>query len=49
LVEALIQYFQPFNEGIYVVESDATITKAEEAAKATGMLEKFKIQKYYLK
>jgi len=39
LVEALIQYFQPFNEGIYVVESDATITKAEEAAKATGMLE----------
>jgi uncharacterized protein (DUF362 family) len=39
LVEALIQYFQPFNERIYVVESDATITRAEEAAKATGMLE----------
>ncbi|WP_455276639.1 DUF362 domain-containing protein [[Eubacterium] cellulosolvens] len=39
LVEALIQYFQPFNEGIYVVESDATITRADEAAKATGMLE----------
>ena len=39
LVEALIQYFQPLNERIYVVESDATITRAEEAAKATGMLE----------
>lgn len=39
LVEALIQYFQSFNERIYVVESDATITRAEEAAKATGMLE----------
>ncbi len=39
VVEALIQYFQPINKSIYVVESDATITKADDAAEATGMLE----------
>lgn len=43
LIEALIQYFQPINNQIYVVETDATITQADEAAKATGMLELCKI------
>lgn len=39
IVESLIQYFQPYNERIFVVESDATITKADEAAKATGIID----------
>jgi len=39
VVESLIRFFQPYNDQIFVVESDATITKADEAAKATGIID----------
>lgn len=39
VVESLIRFFQPYNDQIFVVESDATITKADEAAKATGIMD----------
>jgi uncharacterized protein (DUF362 family) len=37
VVEALIQFLKPINERIFVVESNATTTDADEAFKATGM------------
>jgi len=39
VVEALIQEIGRVNDEIYVVESDATVTRADRAAEATGMLE----------
>jgi uncharacterized protein (DUF362 family) len=39
VVEALIRFFKPYNDQIFVVESDATITKADEAARATGIID----------
>jgi uncharacterized protein (DUF362 family) len=39
IVEALIQEIAKFNDRIYVVESDATVTRADRAADVTGMLE----------
>ncbi len=39
IVEALIQEIGKFNDRIYVVESDATVTRVDRAAEVTGMLE----------
>ncbi|MEM2942699.1 MAG: DUF362 domain-containing protein [Candidatus Bathyarchaeia archaeon] len=39
IVEALIQEIKEANERVYVVESDATVTKADRAAEATGVLD----------
>ncbi|MHA1238011.1 MAG: DUF362 domain-containing protein [Candidatus Odinarchaeia archaeon] len=39
VVEALIQLFKQVNNEIYVGDSDATATSADEAAKATGILD----------
>lgn len=39
IVEALIQEIGRVNHRIFVVESDATVTSADKAAKATGMLD----------
>lgn len=39
IVEALIQEIRKVNDRIFVVESDATVTRADKAAEATGMLE----------
>ena len=39
IVEALIQEIGKVNDRIFVVESDATVTRADKAAEMTGMLE----------
>jgi uncharacterized protein (DUF362 family) len=39
VVEALIQEISKVNDTICVVESDATVTRANKAAEATGMLD----------
>ena len=39
IVEALIQEIGKVNDRVFVVESDATVTRADRAAEATGMLE----------
>ena len=39
VVEAIIQELKPINPRIYVVESDATLTNADEAAKKTGIMD----------
>lgn len=39
VVEALIRELQPINKSLYVVESDATFTNADKAARATGVLD----------
>jgi len=47
IVEALIQEIGKVNNRIFVVESDATVTRADKAAEMTGMLElchRYKIQ-----
>ena len=38
IVEALIQILKEINRNIFVVESDATMTNADEASRATGTL-----------
>jgi uncharacterized protein (DUF362 family) len=39
IVEALIQEISKINKAIMIVESDATLTQADNAAKATGILD----------